>query len=467
MRPPPAKRPRGSGGAAGAAAAAAASTLSPGASRPPSLSQRARAAAVTGIPNPRAGVHGSGSGSGEAGEAGEAASSPRPGSVGGSSASSLAMEEEEEPVPDVMRNVFSSASLAELRLAIERAGIYAAPSPTNENLRPYMNFSILVRAPAMLSKVFEMVSAVLNRSGGRESKGSIGFTVVMLNGSPHLAVDVGDETYTFIASVRVATEVHVHPDFQGHAGQFPVFRVSCKSMVDKLNQVKDFKRVMIYQQRTSEDQLEIMIDMPNRPGDVQIETVKIQADEWASLRLEDITHNYTLQMSIKSITQKCKMQHDSSGSLTLSIYQREQEEGTSGGGEGPGGSGSGVRQRQSYILKLEAVNAAGETSSTLRPIVNELETMVDPETGEETTTMHFSEGSPTSGLDLLENLHGCTLRFSQSFASGQIEAFLSKWEPNKMITMRLAKDQPMVMSYNYGNLVICQMVTAPQVDVES
>lgn len=398
---------------------------------------------------------------------------------------SLVLEEEEDPVPDVMRNVFSSASLAELRTAIARSGLSSDPSPTNDALRPYMNFSIQIRAPAMLSKVFEMVSAVLGRSGGRESKGSIGFTVVMLNGAPHLAVDVGDETYTFVVSVRVATEVHIHPEYQGHAGQFPVFRVSCKSMVDKLNQVKDFKRVMIFQQRESEEQLEIMIDIPNRPGDVQIETVKIQADEWASLRFEDITHDYTLQMSIKSIVHLCKMQHNTAGSLTFSIYERRSNvhggapagsaagsaaaSATSAAESTSGGTASGTTSRhsQSYILKLEVINAMGESSSTLRPVVNEVETTVNPETGEEIKTMHFSEGQSLSGLDLIENINNdFTLCFSQSFGSGHIEAFLSKWDPNRMITIRLAKEQPMVMSYNYGNLVVCQMVAAQQITDE-
>ena len=407
---------------------------------------------------------------------------------------SLVLEEEEDPVPDVMRNVFSSASLAELRTAIARSGLSSDPSPTNDALRPYMNFSIQIRAPAMLSKVFEMVSAVLGRSGGRESKGSIGFTVVMLNGAPHLAVDVGDETYTFVVSVRVATEVHIHPEYQGHAGQFPVFRVSCKSMVDKLNQVKDFKRVMIFQQRESEEQLEIMIDIPNRPGDVQIETVKIQADEWASLRFEDITHDYTLQMSIKSIVHLCKMQHNTAGSLTFSIYERRSNiPGGASAGSAAASAGSAAasatsaaasattsaaestavvqttstRHSQSYILKLEVINAMGESSSTLRPVVNEVETTVNPETGEEIKTMHFSEGQSLSGLDLIENINNdFTLCFSQSFGSGHIEAFLSKWDPNRMITIRLAKEQPMVMSYNYGNLVVCQMVAAQQITDE-
>jgi hypothetical protein len=300
-----------------------------------------------------------------------------------------------------------------------------------------------------------MVASVMSRGGGRESKGEIGFTIVMLHGTPHLAVDVWDDSQTIAVSVRISTDVYLHPDYMGQAGQFPVFRVTCKSMVEKLSHAKDFHRVMIYQSRKASNQLEILIDTPDKAGNVQHETVLIKSDQWESLRLEDVTHNYTLQLAIKNITQLCKMQHDATGKLTLTIYDI-----------GSSVSPETSRQRKNFILKLEVANALDETSSTLRPVTTEIEKSVDPVTGEEHTTMHFVESQHRPALDLMEAIDGdgSKVTFRQSFVSGYIESFLSKFDPNKVVTLRLAKDNPMVISYSHGSLVICQMVAAPFVD---
>jgi hypothetical protein len=347
-----------------------------------------------------------------------------------------------------MLNIFRSASMREIQQSNTRHGLDVTPPVF---MRPSMNFSIVVRAASMVSKLFEMVAAVLNRGGGRESKGTIGFTVVMLNGLPHLAVDVWDESKTIAVSVRVATDVYINPEFTGHDHQFPVFRVTCKSMVDKLSHAKDFHRVLIYQHRDRSDLLEILIDTPDKTGNVQHETVSISSDQWESLRLNDVVHNYTLQLAIKTITQLCKMQRDSGqGKLTLCIYDA--------------GSGASVepsvRERQNYILKLQVQNGLGEISSTLRPITTEIERTVDAD-GKPVMTMHFVESDHMSSLDLMEAVEKSKVKFQQSFTSGFIEAFLSKFDPNKLITLRLAVDNPMVMSYTHGSLVLCQMVAAP------
>jgi hypothetical protein len=368
--------------------------------------------------------------------------------------------EDEDEVPNVMLNIFRSASIREIQQSNIRHGLDVTPPVF---MRPSMNFSIVVRAASMVSKLFEMVAAVLNRGGGRESKGTIGFTVVMLNGLPHLAVDVWDESKTIAVSVRVATDVYLNTDFTGHEHQFPVFRVTCKSMVDKLSHAKDFHRVLIYQHRDRSDVLEILIDTPDKTGNVQHETISISSDQWESLRLNDVVHNYTLQLAIKTITQLCKMQRDSGqGKLTLCIYDAGAGIGVAGGaaGAGIGVAAGAVRERQNYILKLQVQNGLGETSSTLRPITTEIERTVDA-SGKPVMTMHFVESDHMSSLDLMEAVEKSKVKFQQSFTSGFIEAFLSKFDPNKLITLRLAVDNPMVMSYSHGSLVLCQMVAAP------
>lgn len=387
-------------------------------------------------------------------------------------------EPQEEPVPDVMSNIFKSANLADVRAANEANGITNRPDPRSVYLRPGMNFSIVPRAPSMLSRIFEMIAAVLSRSGGRESSGSIGFTVVMLNGVPKLAIDVGDERFTFVVSVRVTADIYLHPDFVGVVHQFPVLRVRCRSMVEKLSQAKDFHRVILYQQRTDDDRLEVMIDTPDRAGNIQHETVKIQADEWESLVLDTIEHQYTLQITIKTIMQLCRMQRESSGHIHISIHDRagasatgdDHDDATSEAASvtsadsmaSSAGAASVVsRQKQDYILKLEITNAEGEVSSILRPITTEIERRTNPETGVTRTTMHFGEERSCNGLELLEALPRCTRKYHQSFSSGYIEAFLSKFDPNKMITMRLAEEKPMVLSYLHGGLLVCQMVVSP------
>lgn len=345
-----------------------------------------------------------------------------------------------------------------------RHGIATVPSSSNVFLRPGMNFSIVLRAASMVSKLFEMVASVMSRGGGRESKGEIGFTVVMLHGTPHLAVDVWDDSQTIVVSVRVSTDVYLNPEFVGQDGQFPIFRVTCKSMVEKLGHAKDFHRVMIYQQGKATNQLEILIDTPDKAGNVQHETVLIKSDQWESLRLEDVTHNYTLQLAIKNITQLCKMQHDATGKLTFTIYDI---------GSVPASSSSALvkptssRQRQNFILKLEVSNALDETSSTLRPVTTEIEKSTDPVTGEEQTTMHFVESEHRPALDLMEAIEDeekARVTFKQSFVSGYIDSFLSKFDQNKIVTLRLAEDNPMVISYSHGSLVLCQMVAAPFVE---
>ena len=399
-------------------------------------------------------------------------------------------ESQEEPVPDVMSNIFKSANLADVRAANEANGITNRPDPRSVYLRPGMNFSIVPRAPSMLSRIFEMIAAVLSRSGGREASGSIGFTVVMLNGVPKLAIDVGDERFTFVVSVRVTADIYLHPDFVGVVHQFPVLRVRCRSMVEKLSQAKDFHRVILYQQRTDDDRLDVMIDTPDRAGNIQHETVKIQADEWESLVLDTIEHQYTLQITIKTIMQLCRMQRESSGHIHISIHDRAGASATGGGGSSGSGddhddassvsaseaasvtsaesraSSAGAAsvvscQKQDYILKLEITNAEGEVSSILRPITTEIERRTNAETGVTRTTMHFGEERSCNGLELLEALPRCTRKYHQSFSSGYIEAFLSKFDPNKMITMRLAEEKPMVLSYLHGGLLVCQMVVSP------
>jgi hypothetical protein len=358
--------------------------------------------------------------------------------------------EDEEEVPNVMLNIFKSATIHEIQLSNMKSAMVSSPV----FMRPKMNFSIVLRAASMVSKLFEMVAAVLNRGGGRESKGTIGFTIVMLNGVPHMAVDVWDESKTTVVSVRVVTDVFINQAYTGCEGsrdtpQFPVFRVTCKSMVDKLSHAKDFHRVLIYQHQDRSDVLEILIDTPDKVGNVQHETVSIQSDQWESLRLDDVVHKYTLQIVIKNITQLCKMQRDgsNSGTLTISIYEAAAAQAT--------GDSSSSRFRQNFILKLEVCNALKESSSTLRPITTEIERIGD------VTTMHFVESEHMASLDLMDMVESSKLKFKQSFVSGYIEAFLSKFDPNKLVTIRLANESPMVMSYSHGNLVLCQMVAAP------
>lgn len=393
------------------------------------------------------------------------------------------MSNEEDEAAAVLVTIFESASLKEISMSNARHGIATVPSSSNVFLRTGMNFSIVLRAASMVSKLFEMVASVMGRGGGRESKGEIGFTVVMLHGTPHLAVDVWDDSQTIVVSVRVSTDVYLHPEFTGHGGQFPIFRVTCKSMVEKLSHAKDFHRVMIYQQSKATNQLEILIDTPDKAGNVQHETVLIKSDQWESLRLEDVTHNYTLQLAIKNITQLCKMQHDSTGKLTLTIYDigcstvevpssrslaGVMTAATTTTTAADACAATGVtRQRQNFILKLEVSNALDETSSTLRPVTTEIEKSVDPVTGEEQTTMHFVESQHRPALDLMEAIGDdakAKVTFRQSFVSGYIESFLSKFDPNKVVTLRLAEDNPMVISYSHGSLVLCQMVAAPFVE---
>jgi hypothetical protein len=417
---------------------------------------------------------------------------PRDGLAGGGDADGDG--EEEEPVPDVMNNIFKSAALSDVRAANAANGITNRPDPRSMYLRPKMNFSIVPRAPSMMSRIFEMIAAVLSRSGGREASGSIGFTVVMLNGVPKLAIDVGDERFTFVVSVRITADIYLHPDFAGVVNQFPVLRVRCRSMVEKLSQAKDFHRVILYQNTEDDDRLEVMIDTPERAGNIQHETVKIQADEWESLVLDTIEHQYTLQLTIKTLMQLCRMQRDASGHIHISIHDRSGSGSGSGSGraggdggmdtedeaasvtsrgaasESSGGEASGAsaggssvvtRQRQEYILKLEITNAEGEESSILRPITTEIERRTSAETGQTRTTLHFCEEKAANGLELLERLPRCPCKYKQTFSSGYIEAFLSKFDPNKMITMRLAEEKPMVLSYLHGGLLVCQMVVSP------
>lgn len=385
---------------------------------------------------------------------------------------------EEDRVPDLVVTMFRSAKIRDILAANTRNDLLLEPTAGNVYLRPDMNFSIVLRAASMVSKLFEMVAAVLSRGGGKESKSSIGFTVVMLRGAPHLAIDVWDDSKTIVVSVRIAADVHVNSRFvSGDSGQFPVFRVSCKSMVDKLSHAKDFHRAMIYQKSSAEDILELLIETPDKPGNVQHETIMISSDEWNTYRLEDVQHEFTLQIAIKNLTQLCKVQNDGAGKLTLSIYDMNTKSKGKGGGSGSGSGSDTVtaaaapavppqstRERNYYILKLEAQNSVGEISSTLRQISTETERTIDPLTKEVATTVHFVESEQRAALDLMELVSACDVKFRQSFASGFIAAFLSKFDPNKLVTIRLASDQPMAMSYSHGDFVLCQMVAAPKVD---
>lgn len=391
---------------------------------------------------------------------------------------------EEESVPEVMTTMFRSAKIRDILSSNSRNDVLIEPSDSNVYLRPDMNFSIVLRAASMVSKLFEMVASVLSRGGGKESKSSIGFTVVMLKGSPHLAIDVWDESRTIVVSVRISADVHVNARYcSSDTTQFPVFRVSCKSMVDKLNHAKDFHRVMIYQKIESEDILELLIETPDKAGNVQHETIAIANDEWSTFRLEDVIHEYTLQIAIKNLTQLCKIQSDGAGKLTLTIFDNSPVVVAGGAGAGAGAAGAAtataaagspmddesaypLRTRSYYILKLEAQNGAGEVSSTLRQICTETERTMNPATKEISTTVHFVDTEQRSALDLMEMVKRSKVKFRQSFASGFISAFLSKFDSNKLVTIRLATDQPMVMSYSHGSLIQCQMVAAPKIEDE-
>lgn len=382
-----------------------------------------------------------------------------------------------------MVNIFKSAGLADIRAANVANGLPSEPSELSVYLRPNMHFSIVPRAPSMMSRIFEMIAAVLSRSGGREAANSIGFTVVMLNGAPQLAIDVGDERFTFVVSVRITADIYLHPSWDGAGGQFPVLGVRCRSMVEKLNQARDFHRVVLYQSQGSEEKLDVVVDTPDRPGNVQHETIKIQSDEWEALELRDIKHRFTMQVAIKMLLQLCRIQRDAQGHMTISIH-------SPGGGGGAGSSAAApsshmmdevqhddaaseagsitdatemlpARERQNYILRMMVQNAEGEESCMLRPIANEIERRVDPHTGEVTTTLHYCEEQPNVGIDLISKLPNYTTLYRQSFSAGYIDAFLSKFDPNKMITLRLAENTPMVMSYLHGGLVVCQMVISP------
>jgi len=398
---------------------------------------------------------------------------------------------EEEKVPELMVTMFRSAKIRDILASNARNDMLIEPSPSNVFLRPGMNFSIVLRAASMVSKLFEMVAGVLSRGGGKESKSTIGFTVIMLKGNPHLAIDVWDDSKTIVVSVRVAADVHVNSAFCSSDNQFPVFRVSCKSMVDKLSHAKDFHRVMIYQRAAAEEILELLVETPDKSGNVQHETIAIANDEWSTFRLEDVTHVFTLQLPIKTLTQLCKVQHDGAGKLTLTIF--DVNKAGMGSGEGAGAAGKAgepeaepeaeaepesasssassslllnTRERNYSIIKLEAQNAVGEVSCTLRQMCTETEKVMDPLTKEVSTTVHFVESEQRSALDLMEMVSKSRIKLKQSFASGFISAFLSKFDPNKLVTLRLAADQPMVMSYSHGELVLCQMVAAPKIEDE-
>jgi hypothetical protein len=448
--PNPAKRRRAKGGGAAAAA-------------PESLSSSSLFAAAGG-PTDDPLMRGPGTAAGQGTASGpEAAAGP----------------EADDELPAVMVSIFKSAKLADIRAANAANGLPSEPSEQSSYLRPGMHFSIVPRAPSMMSRVFEMIAAVLSRSGGREAANSIGFTVVMLNGAPQLAIDVGDERFTFVVSVRITADIYLHPDWQSGSGaaQFPVLGVRCRSMVEKLNQARDFHRVLLYQNRGSEDQLNVVIDTPDRAGNVQHETIKIQSDEWESLELRDIRHRFTMQVAIKMLLQLCRIQREAQGHMTISIHSpdappppptpvpdaAEMESGTADvePSQQPAAPPAPVRERQNYILRLAVQNAEGEESSMLRPIVNEIERRVDPATGETITTLHYCEEQPNVGIDLISKLPGYHTLYKQSFSAGYVDAFLSKFDPNKMITIRLADDTPMVMSYLHGGLVVCQMVISP------
>ena len=364
-------------------------------------------------------------------------------------------EMEEEEQPDVVVHVFHSARVLDIVESNRAAGFNLTPSADNPFLHDNMNFSMVLRGASVWPNVFGMVTAFLNRGSAKQGNGSIAFTMVKLNGKPHLAIDLWDASKTTVVSARMATDVHIHPSYVGEDGCFPVFKVKCKSMVDKLSHAKDFNRVMIFQQRTNTDRLDILIDTPDKPNsNIYHDTVKIEADRWESISLEDINHSFTLQLAVKNLSNLCKRQADGDGRITFRIYE-DPERTTRVTGPG--------RERHDYILVVQVTNSIGELSTMIRPISieTELSSRIDPATGQPTRTLHLIDADQYNALTLVDNIGRYTLKYDQTFSSGYIEAFLSKFEGNKMVTLRLGNNEPMVMSFVHGNIVLCQLVLAP------
>jgi hypothetical protein len=116
------------------------------------------------------------------------------------------------------------------------------------------------------------------------------------------------------------------------------------------------------------------------------------------------------------------------------------------------------------VLKIDVKNSLEETSTVMRHVASRTVTTFDPATGEESTTIHIENVPAKDALDMLHEIEGAECKFRQTFASGYIDAFLSKLEANKTVTLRLSEETPMVMSYAHGINVIAQLLIAPMTD---
>lgn len=355
-------------------------------------------------------------------------------------------EEEEGEVPGIILDPFAQgATLKTIHEFNESHGLVMEPSSKSQYLRPSHRFSIELTSPSMMAKLLMTAQRVKKTGGCSNSK--VALSVVMFRGEPQLAIDVADDTSSFMFSTRIHVTVRLHPDHMPAAGgsKFPILIVDAADLATRLAAVTETHQVLLYQTVSDTSSLQVLMQVPGVPGVIRRESVKLFVDEYESFSFQDCEHTITLQLRAQHILSLCKRNmNNPEGLLSLSVYSQSDATVQSGHFVGD------------LFLVAEIRDELDQVAQVIFPMT------VTAQQEDGAITMHVSEPTITNGFDIESIVTDASnRRFSENFRCNIISAFLSQIDPKKMVVLRMAKEQVLALSYQHGDNVLMQLLVPP------
>lgn len=345
----------------------------------------------------------------------------------------------DEEAPEAVMDLFKSATVQSIIDYNTKLGIADAPSATSDYLRPNMAFSITFASASWPSRVFEQTASVLRR-GGTSGAQDIGFTIVMFRGEPHLAIDVLDATMTTLSSHRLRVNVRIHPQFVSSHEYFPQLAVSDKSIVRKCA-AKQYHVMLWYQLLDQPEQMHIIKSLSDSSGPVHHDTLRLSQSEWEKQFLQNCVHTFTVNIEAGQLADMCRIADEE---FRLAIYAEHDVMAHEGG-------------TNDISFVVEAENSEKEVSHFVKPV------RVEPSQKEGSITLHVTDCDEMAPLDVVNALSNTSkLRYEQSFDVKQLASFLQHIEKNRGVTLRMGKDQLLIVSHAHGQHALSQLVVSPK-----
>lgn len=356
-------------------------------------------------------------------------------------------EFDEMVMPEDITRIFDSARIADLNRFNDVRGVSRAPDGVD--LHDDYEYVISFKSPAEIKEIVAMCQRGLKAS--RKGEGTtLRWTVVQFQNCPNFSIDMMLMGNSVAMSHRARVDVRIHPKFAHES--FPWVSVNPRMLCKKLELVRNYEMLRWIKIRGKDDAICQVTRCADGIGPGRVTWISIVADREMPdvVSVPDTVHMYTITVKNHILQAQCRRSTSKLRTITFKIFSEHDR------------MLHEMRDGDTNVMTfaIQTLDEDEKPDTYWRTML--VRVIHSVESGTPTFTM---EEVKTNTDQIMRDIDGGkTPAFKQTFYVDFIEAFVSKIDPNRDITLRLGKsgiDETLTLTYRHGSYVVSQVIVAP------